>query len=234
MSHWRKSATFLLSLATTVTSLIPAAQATDEVFGPVNLIKTMPTPFGTARQNAAESAEELRPMTLRSPLQRSLSKRLVPPRLYLPGRMVIGSTAEFIVKGPPNSWAALAMADRNSGSKPIYGHEVRLGPDRKLVSMAQIPESGVASLVIDTPIQGDLIGQPLYFEAAIWSKPDFSDVELADPVVSESTGSPSGNHNNGVIVAAEPDKKRGLRIVPDGMVPLQQRQGAQGINSGRP
>jgi hypothetical protein len=150
----------------------------------------------------------------------------------LPGRLVIGSTAEFIVKGRPGCWVALAMADRESGAKPIYGHNIHLGPDRKLVQLGQIPETGVLSMIIDTPIQGDLIGQPLFFEAAVWSRDDFSDLEIASPVPSESTTLKPGERNNGVLVAAEPDHKRGIRIVPDAAV--QMIPSGSALDSGRP
>jgi hypothetical protein len=209
-----------------------ATAAADEVYGPVNLVKTLPTPFGSSNGDTGSSEKALAPMTIHSAAARSLSSRLLPSRLYLPGRMVIGSTCEFIIKGKPGSWAALAMADRDSGAKPVYGHALHLGADRKVVSVGQIPESGVLSLVIDTPIQGDLIGQPWYFEAAIWARPDFSDLEMATPVPSETTG--LGGFNNGVLVAGEPDKKRGIRIVPDATMQMQQVQGKTSLDSGRP
>src|SRR5262249_8379515 len=129
---------------------------------------------------------------------RSLSDRLIQSKLYLPGRLVIGRTAEFTIKGRPGYFVALAMADKDSGAKPVYGRSLRLGPDRKLVSLGRIPEDGILHLVIDTPVEGDLIGLPLFFEAAIWSKPDFSDLEIASPVTSEG----QVGVKNGVIVAA--------------------------------
>jgi hypothetical protein len=209
--------------------------AADEVYGPVNLLKTMRTPFGTGDgQSNNSSTNPLTPMSLHARGASSLSTRLIPQRLYLPGRMVLGSTAEFIIKGKAGSWAALAMADKNSGAKPIYGHELHLGPDRKLMSLGQIPESGLLSLVIDTPIEGDMIGQPFYFEAAIWSKPDFSDMELAMPVPSESTVSQAKARDNAVMVAAEADHKRGMRIVPDSSVQMRQVPGHNSLDSGRP
>ena len=210
-----------------------SALGADEVFGPPNMLKTVLTPFGSTQQQS-EQTNELSPMSIHSdsPLSRSLANRLLPPRVYLPGRMTLGQTAEFIIKGKAGSWAALAMADKNSGAKPIYGHELHLGADRKVVSLGKIPEGGVLSLVIDTPIQGDLIGDCWYFEAAIWSKPDFSDVELAAPVQSESTAAQRSPHANGVLVAAEPDHKRGVRFVPDVALPLQMQ--SKSLDSGRP
>jgi len=210
----------------------PTLAADDEVYGPVNLLKTMATPFGSPL-SSSENTGGLAPLSLRTTPTKNLASRLVPARVYLPGRMVIGQTEEFIIKGRAGQWAALAMADKNAGAKPIYGHSLHLGPDRKLVSLGQIPESGVLPLVIDTPIQGDLIGSQLYFEAALWSKPDFSDMELAAPVPSESTG-PAADYPNGIVVAGEVEKKKGIRIVPDGMAPTLSMPHAQGIDSGRP
>jgi len=200
-------------------------------YGPINLLKTMATPFGSTQGSPVEQTP-LAPLSLRSSSLSNLSSRLLPARLYLPGRMVIGQTCEFIIKGKTSQWVALAMADKNNGAKPIHGREIRLGSDRKLVSIGQIPESGVLSLIIDTPIQGDLIGQQLYFEAALWSRPDFSDLELATPVPSETTGDPT-KRGNGVVMSGEIVKKKGIRIVPTGMVPFTQTPNGQSTDSGR-
>jgi hypothetical protein len=226
----------IVSIASALAICSGAAFADDELYGPPNLLKTMKTPFGFAQQASADEKHVLEPLSLGERPSRSLSHRLLPPRLYLPGRMVIGQPAEFIIKGRGGSWVALAMADRDSGAKQILGKEVRLGPDRKVVSLGQIPDSGVLSLVIDTPIQGDLIGQHLYFEAAIWSKPDFSDLEFAAPVVSETTTVPAaGLRANGVMISGESEKKRGIRIVPDGLIPVQALPGTGSkLDSGRP
>src|SRR4029453_8334796 len=86
-----------------------------DTFGPENLLKTMPTPFGspTSQGGDANSASRLdsasrpgvspiaigsRPLRLRP---RSLADRLVTSRLSLPGRMILGKPAEFTVKGRP-------------------------------------------------------------------------------------------------------------------------------------
>lgn len=177
----------------------------------------MKTPFGTSGKEEEETHEssDLAPIAISGGSSRrlSLSQRLVPTRLYLPGRMVLGRSCEFGVKAKPGSWVALAMADKNSGAKPILGHQLKLGSDRKLVALGQVPESGVINLNVETPIQGDLIGQYLYFEAAIWSKPDFSDVEFATAVrYDEKAGK---ENENGVLIAAEGDTKKGVRIVPN-------------------
>ncbi len=159
----------------------------------------------------------------------SLQDRLVPSRLYLPGRMVLGKLAEFTIKGKPGSSVAIAMADRNSGAKPINGVPIRLGPDRKVVAIGKIPDNGVLTLTVETPIQGDLIGQFLYFEAALWTKDDMSDTQIASTVTSETEGAAG----NGVVIAQEVTHKRGIHgihIVPDAAIPLTQRSGL-GINS---
>jgi hypothetical protein len=226
----------IVSIASAIAICSSSAFADDELYGPPNLLKSMKTPFGFSQEKSSDDKNTLRPMSLGPGAGRTLSNRLLPPRLYLPGRMVIGQPAEFIIKGRPGAWVALAMADRDSGAKPILGKEVNLGPDRKVVSIGEIPESGVLSLAIETPIQGDLIGQQLYFAAAIWTKPDFSDVELATPVPSDTTTvETTSSRPNGVTIAAESDKKRGIRFVPDGLVPVQALPGAGStLNSGRP
>lgn len=179
----------------------------DEIYGPPNLLKTMKTPFGSGPAASEEqSVSDMAPIGIssRSPLRRSLAQRLVPSsRLYLPGRLILGKSEEFTIKGKPGSWVVIAMADKNSGAKPIYGHNIRLGPDRKVVALGQIPDNGVLGLYVETPIQGDMIGQSFYFEAAIWSKPDFSDLEIASPVASDA----HSKDENGVLIAAESEHK---------------------------
>ncbi|MBY0545674.1 MAG: hypothetical protein K2W95_00130 [Candidatus Obscuribacterales bacterium] len=214
-----------------------SAISADEVFGPPNLLKAGSTPFNSSAD--AQVKKDTSALTLDSPPGAGrtslLSRRLVPCRVYLPGRVVIGKPAEFVVKGRPGQQAAIAMADKNTGAKALYGKDIRLGSDRKLMTFGTIPDTGVLSLFVDIPIQGDLIGQHLYFETAVWSRPDFSDLEIAAPVKSE-IGDADPEHVNGVIVTAEADQKRGIRFVPESGVPLHQRgkAGTTSLDSGRP
>ena len=219
----------------------PAANATEakptgEVYGPPNPLKTFPNPFATA--SSVEAAPEEAPTGLTLPpgttrTRLSLAQRLVPLRVYLPGKMVIGKSADFVVKGRPGSHVAIAMADKDSGAKPILGRLLRLGPDRKVVGVGTIPESGVLTLTIDMPIQGDLIGLPVFFETAIWQKADFSDLEIASPVKSE-TVEEIADKPNGILVSEDKtEQKKGIRFVPDSGVPLHQR-GNVSLESGRP
>lgn len=235
------------AFAETDTPSSPPSQQAGEIYGPPNLLKTFPTPFTIAPETASASGQAgaglFGPIGISedaasrsnytSPMRRSLSEKLVPSRLYLPGRMVIGKTAEFIVKGKPGSHVAIAMADKNGGAKPVLGRAIRLGADRRLVTLGTIPDTGVLGLYIETPIQGDLIGQKLYFEAALWTKKDMSDIEIAATVPSESESST----DNSVLVGAEFTPKRGIRIVQDNAVPMSQRDAsstAATLGSGKP
>ena len=206
------------------------------------LLKTIKTPFGSNQPGDSAdltndgSADPLSLLAL-SPQgdgtrRLILNQRLNPPQLFLPGHMMLGKTVEFTVKGKPGSYAALAMADKDSGAKPICGHKLRLGADRKIVGAVQIPASGMATISVDTPIEGDLIGLCLYFEAAVWSKADFSDVELANVVPSEVQESAP----NGVLIAADTiAKKKGIKIGAGSTSPLSSLQHpGTGIDSGKP
>lgn len=219
-------------------------QAQEEEYGPPNLLKTVHTPFGRSEKSGAnsgnterEESDVIRAIPTPSS-SRNLASRLLPERLYLPDRMVLGKPAKFVVKGKPGAYVALAMADRDKGAKPIYGQEIRLGPDRKVVSLCQIPASGVATLFVETPIIGDLIGQDLYFEAALWSREDFQDLRLAATVPAQQEG-PGSAKANGVPIYPDIEQKRGIRIVPDSGIPLQLREkpggyGAATLDGGRP
>ncbi len=242
------------SLALALVFSMQPALATDGEcdYGPPNLIRTLKTPFSAS--NAAEEdspsskPDELGSISLSSGkggdqtrhvatapsvIQKmSLKGRIAGARIYLPERMIIGQTSKFTVKANPGMWVAIAMADRDSGAKPIGGHQLRLGPDRKVVAIAKMPESGVAEIYVEAPIEGDLIGQNLFFEAAVWSKPDLSDVEWAQTVTAGTNGAPQ----NAVMMAQLTEKKRGVRIVPDGAMPMTVRQqtGTSSLSSGQP
>ncbi|MBK7839393.1 MAG: hypothetical protein IPJ49_17330 [Candidatus Obscuribacter sp.] len=190
------------------------------------MLKIVKTPFALQAQESAAgvglSAMRLSDTGPASRLSGRLSERLLASRLYMPGRLVIGKQAEFTVKGKPGYWAAIAMADRDSGAKPVMGHKVRLGPDRKVIALGQIPPGGVLSLKFWAPVEGDLIGQNLYFEAALWPDGKPESAEIATTVSSES----QAEKGNAILVTAESDKKKGIRLVPDSAVPMYQRSGA--------
>ena len=134
-------------------------------------------------------------------------------------------------QGKGGSSVAVAMADRDSGSKPVMGHKLRLGSDRKVVAVGKIPESGVLEIVIGTPIEGDLIGQQLFFEAAIWTEDDMKDLEFAETIPPNS----ESGAKNGVVIAGDMPKKRGVRIVPDSVLPFSQRSTqSSSLSSGQP
>ena len=167
-----------------------------------DLLKSVKTPFGSNSgkvEVAPESA--LSPLSIggasgRSDVQtmhQSLGQRLLQCKVYMPGRMMIGRPAEFTIKARSGYWAALAMADKDKGAKPIYGHNIRLGPDRKVVALGKIPASGVLTLKIFAPVAGDLVGGNLFFEAAIWPENHPESLELALPVSSETQTASTAN-----------------------------------------
>ena len=94
-----------------------------------------------------------------------------------------------------------------------------------------IPDAGVLTLIVDMPIQGDLIGLPVFFETVIWQSPDFADVELAMPIKSETAGD-IADKANAIIVAGEKNQKRGLRFTTS--AGASQYQQNTGLDSGRP
>lgn len=122
------------------------------------------------------------------------------------------------------------MADRDSGSKPVMGHRVRLGPDRKVVAVGKIPESGVLEMYVGAPIEGDLIGQQLFFEAALWQEEDMRDTAFAETVAANS----EIGAKNGVFMAGDLPQKKGIRIVPDSAIPLSQRTQGASLSTGQP
>lgn len=194
-------------------------------------LRSFKTPFNTSLPESASDGT-LQGPSRSSSLRSSLASKLVSARVYLPSKMIIGKASEFVIKGRAGSHVAIAMADKDSGAKPLLGHQLRLGPDRKLVAAGTIPDLGVLTLIVDMPVQGDLIGLPVFFETTVWQKPDYSDMQIAQPVKSETVAE-LADKANAVIVAADHAQKRGLRFVPDSAVPLHQRRSV-GLDSGRP
>ncbi|MBU6452340.1 MAG: hypothetical protein KGS72_11210 [Cyanobacteria bacterium REEB67] len=217
-----------------------------------DLLKTVKTPFGSneAKEEKTDSSE-LQTISLtggdsngkdgrngavasgQSPIhaaRQSLRDRLFASKVYMPGRMVIGRPAEFTVRGRPGYWAALAMADKDKGAKPIYGHALRLGPDRKVMALGKIPASGVLALKIFTPVEGDLVGGNLYFEAAVWPENKPAELELAQPLSSETQAASTANS---VAISGQGERKHGVKFVPDNTSPYAHVNGP-GLSSGQP
>lgn len=225
-----------LALSLLVPVFCSPALAADEVFGPPNMLKTHPTPFTRGSQQAGSANDDPITEPISIPGRRTLasrlklSDRLVPPRLYLPGRMILGRSEEFIVKGKPGAWAAIAMADKNTGAKDIAGHKIRLGADRKLVALVRIGEGGIGQMFVETPVQGDMIGQNFYFEAVVWTKDDFSDAEVCQTISPEQTESA----DNGVLVAAENEVKKGVKFGATTALPPSQHSIPGSLDSNKP
>lgn len=224
-----------ISIALIAATLQAPAFADDEIFGPPNMLKTQPTPFSSGpiapASGFGRSSEPISFGGRRSLASRlKLSENSVSPRMYLPGRLVLGRAEEFIVKGKPGAWVAVAMADKNTGAKDIAGHKIRLGSDRKLVSLVRIGDTGIAQMFIETPVQGDMIGSPFFFEAAIWTKDDFSDVEIAETVTPEK----SEGADNGVIVSAEFEVKKGVKFGTQQVLPPSQHSLPGSLDSNKP
>lgn len=224
------------SLATSTLHRAPEpSKNPSEEYGPPNYLKVWKNPFGSQSgpSTNGQSGDDGDTITL-TPARRlspvgQLRKNLVSSKLYLPERILIGESSKFTVRGPANWRVAIAMADKDEGAKPINDLKIRLGADRKVVAIGKIPPTGVLELYVATPIQGDLIGTYLYFEAALWSKDDLSDTQIAETVPSVISNNPSGN---GVQIAALKEKKRGFRFVPDASIQTQTNPNSLG--SGNP
>jgi hypothetical protein len=234
-SYRKHSLSAIIVLLLSGLMFAPAIKADSGVYGPENWLKTLPTPFTTGGKDDSQACNQsgaFAPIGISSSTiskRNLLSERFHGPKLFLPPRLVLGECAEFTVQGLPGLYVAIAMADKDSGTKPVCGHELKLGPDRKLVGVNKIPEQGVASISIEAPIQGDLVGSSLYFEAVVWSKPDFSDMQLASTVSPQKETS----GENGVIVCEQQEIKKGSLINLGPAQPMSMKT-VGGMSSGRP
>jgi hypothetical protein len=228
----------VLPVVLLISSSAPSSAKDEAVYGPENLFKTLSNPFNTRPAHSAErssaEADALAPLAInrepRSLQIRSLKERFNAPKLFLPERIAIGKTSEFLIKAQPGMYAAIAMADKSSGAKPIFGHTLRLGPDRKVMAVGKVPDNGILSLYVEAPIQGDLIGDCLYFEAAIWSKPDFSDLQIATPISPQQTEKES----NAVVIAGDSEQKKRGFFVFDQSKPSAARELPGSLSTSRP
>jgi hypothetical protein len=207
---------------------LSAAWAEGEIAGPSNLMQKLRTPFGSAnsqeKDQAAGDEISLEPIAINQSTLASrlgLQGRLNAPCLFLPDRLILGKSSEFSIKGPSGAYVAIAMADKNTGAKPIYGQKLRLGPDRKVVAVGQIPPSGILSLYIETPIEGDMVDSSFFFEAAVWSNPNFSDLQMARVVAVQK----NGTDENGAIVSEDVERKK------DGLFKLDAARSITGLSN---
>jgi len=227
----KTSAAYLLAMSLAWSFLSSAALAAEE-FGPPNLLRTLKTPFGLAGSGQDDDGEANAKIK-GDPLFQPISLGKAPPSrvaiefkkksssniMCLPERITIGHSAKFTVRGKPGSYVAIAMADRDSGAKPLLGNPIRLGPDRKVMTVGTIGENGLAELYITAPIEGDMIGQYLFFEAAVWSKPDLSDAQIAQTMAFDT----EHGSGNGVMVGDEAkEKKHGIKFGATSGVPMYQ------------
>jgi len=219
-SKTHQIATLPLLLTVMLGLFAGSAFAEEETFGPPKPA-VVKTPFSTSAKGDEEhlGTDSLNPIEIspNSPLgRRTISERLTHSRLYLPERMVLGRVAEFTVKAVPGKWVAIAMADKDSGSKPLMGHTLRLGPDRKVVGIMKVPDTGLATIIVECPVEGDLVGSFLYFEAAVWSDEKMTDMEIANCVSTESKAAGF----NGVMIQPQVEAKKGVRIIPTSTGPF--------------
>lgn len=239
LGNHRRACISLLILPVLLILFSKASGAAEEAeYGPENLFKTLPNPFNTHRAQSEEATQEsgdaLAPLAIneapRSLQSRFLKARSNGPKLFLPERITIGKSAEFIIKADPGKYVAIAMADKPAGAKPIFGHPLRLGSDRKVMAIGKVPDNGILSLYVEAPIQGDLVGDCLYFEAAVWSKPNFSDLQIAKVISPQQTE----KEENAVVIAGQTEvKKRGL-FVFDQSKPISTRDNPGGATTSRP
>jgi len=130
-------------------------------------------------------------------------------QVYKPTKLIIGKENIFIIKGKAGSFVSLAYSYSNKGSQEFYGQELRLGSDFKTIE-GVIPSNGLLELRMNLPKDNTLALKTMFFEVAVWTKKDFSDVELAIIIA------PNGREtdSNDILVALPPDNPNKPTISP--------------------
>lgn len=100
------------------------------------------------------------------------------PVVYKPSKLTQGTKTKFIIKAEPGSHVSLVTSDENRGAPIFYGHKLRLG---QLINPHEgtVGEKGILEIEIPMPVQKELTGKLLFFEALVWKKPDYSDLKVA-------------------------------------------------------
>lgn len=121
--------------------------------------------------------------------------------VFLPSKLVIGEGGTFVVKGTPGAKVSLAVSNSNRGANPLMGHKLRLGETETTIE-AVISPTGAVEINYPVPDDQALISKIKFFEVAIWTKDDFSDLTIARTI------SPAGKEtlNNGIVITTPPEK----------------------------
>jgi len=122
--------------------------------------------------------------------------------VYKPSKLLLGGETKFIVKGEPGSKVLILFSEKNEGAEPFGGVNLRIG-SVAAKEQGVIDEKGIAEVLFSLDGEKAAIGKKLYFEAIIWTKDDFSDVQKARII--EINGQATLN-NALVIVPAQKDK----------------------------
>jgi len=135
--------------------------------------------------------------------------KLGSPSVYKPSKLIIGTSTKFIIKAEPNTHVSLVTSDENQGAAFINGNRLRLGeinnPHESITN-----NNGVAEISITLPLEKELIGRIMYFEALIWKNPDHSDIEVAKVMGIDGREAA----NNAVIITAPAKNVSGPGITP--------------------
>jgi len=126
------------------------------------------------------------------------------PEVYKPSKLVIGTSAKFVIKAKPQSHVSLVTSDENIGAALFYGYKLRLGqiinPHEGIVG-----KNGIIELEIPLPYKKELAGKILYFEVLVWQNSDYSDLEIA-----KIMGIDGRESDNNAVLITEPLKNTNM------------------------
>lgn len=129
--------------------------------------------------------------------------------VYLPSKLIIGEGGTFVVKGTPGAHVSLAVSNSNRGANPLMGNKLRLGETETTIE-AVVSPTGAVEIQYPLPDDPSLISKVKFFEVAVWTKEDFSDLVIAKTI------SPAGKQtlHNGIVITTPPEVKKAPAFSP--------------------
>lgn len=194
---------FLLALMALFPLSFAAEPATTHAESPT-VSQDMPAESGEQSVEVSPS-----PDLYRRPISRLNSLVRQKPTVYLPTRLILGESTNFVIKAQPGTHIALYVSPEDVGYAAPNGKPLRVGQTNEELK-GDVPENGVLTLTLPIPQDPNLDGRAVFVEAIAWTRDDYRDLEVV--TLMEATGRPAVR--NMLAIAAPSDSGKGVNLMP--------------------
>jgi hypothetical protein len=129
-------------------------------------------------------------------------------RLFLPGRLYVGTTNMLTIQGKPGAKVILFVSPAQSGGAAPNGMALNVGDNNQSFTV-KVAENGVASAPVTLP--DALLGKTLFLDAVVYSAEDYGDMAHVD--IMDSAGQPTLDNRITVVKLNEKGGK-GASLMP--------------------